>query len=689
MASRSAWLLLLAWTALLVLDAPTYAQNLDSRAFAAASVSVRSYDGLLERPDLQEVVDLQQRRDGAALVVRLDDPDPAIRARAAFALGSVQDSAEVAALVDALADPEARVRADAAFALGQTADSTAAPALLAALDGEADRGVRTELLEALGKTGGAASLARVAGLEVDPGERFALAGALQRYASRGIHNPAAIDRLARMLGDEDPAVRARAAHALARMPDPAVWADRAAEARTFLDAIPILGPPAAVSSPSSLPEARLVAAIGRLDDPADDGRLIDRLRGAGDWRTRVNAARALADRVGEEDVDRALLGALRDPSTHVAVAAARAFSEVDSLTHETVREVARIGGLDRSRDWRITSALLPSLAKSGADAFVILYLMGLDSTGDIPEARANALEALGEGSTRAGFLVLEDEAAWEDPRVAAAGIEGLAARWRRGVLDDAATPERYYEAFAAAVRRGDVASVATAAPVLADSTFVAMGSVDLLADAWRALDPGAGLEARLAIRDALKGIGEAGRLPVAPEPPRVETIDWDALAALGPRPRLILETERGAAVTIEMDAGQAPLTVQTVARFAREGKYDGVPFHRVVPDFVVQGGDFARGDGWGGPGFAIRTEATRIPYGTGVVGMASAGKDTEGSQFFITHSPQPRLGGRYTAFGVVVEGMDVVDRLVEGDRIERARVESSNGERNDSPMEVR
>lgn len=687
MATRSLLLLSLALAA--STPSALVAQNGGARpAPAGDAVERRASDGLLERPDLQAIVDLQNRRNGGALVERLGDPDARVRARAAFALGSVQNPAAVPALLDALSDPDARVRADAAFALGQTADSTAARVLLGALDGEADRAVRAELLEALGKTGGAASLTRVAALEVDPGERFALADALQRYAARGLHDPAAVSRLVRLLADDDPAVRARAAHALARMPDPAVWADRAAEVRTFLDAIPILGPLAAVSSPSSLPEGRLVAAIGRLDDPADDGRLIDRLRGAGDWRTRVSAARALAGRVGGEDVDGALLGALRDPSTHVAVTAARALSEADSLSHATVREVARIGGLDRSRDWRITSALLPSLAKSGADAFVILYLMGLDSTGDIPEARANALEALGEGSNRAGFLVLEDEAAWEDPRVAAAAIEGLAARWRRGVLDDAATPERYYEAFAGAVRRGDVASVATAAPVLADSAFVAMGSVDLLADAWRALDPGAGLEARLAIRDALERIGEAERVPAGPETPRVETIDWEALAALGPRPRLILETERGE-VTIELDAGQAPLTVQTLARFAREGKYDGVPFHRVVSDFVVQGGDFARGDGWGGPGFAIRTEATRISYGTGTIGMASAGKDTEGSQFFVTHSPQPRLDGRYTAFGVVVEGMDVIDRLVEGDRIGRARVESSNGERHGSPMEVR
>ncbi len=154
--------------------------------------------------------------------------------------------------------------------------------------------------------------------------------------------------------------------------------------------------------------------------------------------------------------------------------------------------------------------------------------------------------------------------------------------------------------------------------------------------------------------------------------------DWQVLAELGTHPALVLETEKGR-VVIRMVAELAPVTVQTMAELAAAGHYDGVAFHRVVPDFVIQGGDFERGDGYGGPGFVIRSEITGIPYRRGVVGMASAGQDTEGSQFFITHSPQPHLDGDYTAFGRVVEGMDVVDRIYEQDRIIRARVEPDTG----------
>ncbi len=106
----------------------------------------------------------------------------------------------------------------------------------------------------------------------------------------------------------------------------------------------------------------------------------------------------------------------------------------------------------------------------------------------------------------------------------------------------------------------------------------------------------------------------------------------------------------------------APLTVGNFIALARKGFFDGVAIHRIVPDFVVQDGD-PRGDGEGGPGYTIRDEINMRPYLRGTVGMALDWADTGGSQFFITHSPQPHLDGRYTVFGNVVAGMDVVDRL--------------------------
>ncbi|MFL6374688.1 MAG: peptidylprolyl isomerase, partial [Pyrinomonadaceae bacterium] len=137
--------------------------------------------------------------------------------------------------------------------------------------------------------------------------------------------------------------------------------------------------------------------------------------------------------------------------------------------------------------------------------------------------------------------------------------------------------------------------------------------------------------------------------------------------------RAVLTTEKGV-FTIDFDPEEAPLTVDNFIKLARAGHFNGLEVHRVVPNFVMQDGD-PRGDGNGGPGWSIRCEINLLPYDRGAVGMALSGKDTGGSQWFVTHSPQPHLDGGYTVFGHVAEKeMKVVDSIVRGDRILSVRV---------------
>ena len=130
-------------------------------------------------------------------------------------------------------------------------------------------------------------------------------------------------------------------------------------------------------------------------------------------------------------------------------------------------------------------------------------------------------------------------------------------------------------------------------------------------------------------------------------------------------------------IRIRLFAADAPLTCWNFVRLADAGYFDGNRWHRIVPDFVVQDG-CPRGDGSGGPGYTIRCEINEHRYNEGAVGMALSGKDTGGSQFFITHSPQPHLDGRYTVFGEVIAGMEHVRALVQGDRIETIRSASQD-----------
>ena len=157
--------------------------------------------------------------------------------------------------------------------------------------------------------------------------------------------------------------------------------------------------------------------------------------------------------------------------------------------------------------------------------------------------------------------------------------------------------------------------------------------------------------------------------------PLTRAADWYTRPALTDPPvstQLFIDTDRGT-IQIELAVLDAPATVDTFVGLARRGFFDGLPIHRVVPDFVIQGGD-PRGDGEGGPGFTIRDEINQRPYLRGTVGMALDWADTGGSQFFITHSPQPHLDARYTVFGRVISGMDVVDRIEQWDVIRRVRV---------------
>jgi peptidyl-prolyl cis-trans isomerase B (cyclophilin B) len=138
--------------------------------------------------------------------------------------------------------------------------------------------------------------------------------------------------------------------------------------------------------------------------------------------------------------------------------------------------------------------------------------------------------------------------------------------------------------------------------------------------------------------------------------------------------RAIMETEKGT-ITLELFDQDAPNTVKNFVDLSNKGFYDGLNFHRVIPDFVIQGG-CPNGDGRGGPGYTIKCETAGNPHKhqAGSLSMAHAGKDTGGSQFFICHSPQPHLDGKHTVFGKT-ENMDVVNAIRPGDKILSVKIE--------------
>lgn len=136
--------------------------------------------------------------------------------------------------------------------------------------------------------------------------------------------------------------------------------------------------------------------------------------------------------------------------------------------------------------------------------------------------------------------------------------------------------------------------------------------------------------------------------------------------------KAVIETKKGN-IELVLFEEDAPNTVANFEGLANKGFYDGLTFHRVIPDFVIQGG-CPKGNGTGGPGYTIKCEINENKHVTGAMSMAHAGKDTGGSQFFITHSPQPHLDGVHTVFGKVTKGMEVVNSIKEQDVMTKVRV---------------
>ncbi len=136
--------------------------------------------------------------------------------------------------------------------------------------------------------------------------------------------------------------------------------------------------------------------------------------------------------------------------------------------------------------------------------------------------------------------------------------------------------------------------------------------------------------------------------------------------------KALIETEKGS-IVLELFEEDAPNTVANFVKLANDGFYNGIKFHRVISNFVIQGG-CPKGDGTGGPGYTIKCEINSRKHKTGTLSMAHAGKDTGGSQFFISHSPQPHLDGVHTVFGQVTEGMDVVNSIKQGDVMKTVKI---------------
>lgn len=662
--------------------APTPAPRLDPKpAQAAFEQKMRS---ILQLEDQRQL-----RGGGADLLALLTDGEARIRRRAALAIGRVKLADGVGPLTPVLqsdADPE--VRQMAAFALGLIGDASAAPALTTAL-GDADAMIQGRAAEALGLIAHQAAAPAVAAMVsahlkagalegVTPddlaypkpaaaeavrlgvyalvrlGAYDALAGAVLdngrprsrwwpiAYALQRINDARAAPALMELLKGEGQLTRAFAARGLGQV-------KAAGAAAPLLAIIDNAGEATAVR----IQAVRAVALIGDSGAAPAMRRLI--LAPKTDQNLQLEAVTALAQ-LRSADTTELLIDLVSAPWPAVRGAALRALAANDVDTF-----MSAISGLDPDPHWSVRASLAATLAELGrerAQAPLTAMLRDADQRVIPPVLAALAKIGAANAATELAARLTAD-----DPVVRAAAARGLAT-----LKSPAAVP-----LLVEAVKRAQ-----------GDGLYVARTAA---LDALAALDPDAAkpvLTTALADRDwavrvraaehlrRLDATADVSSMRPAPAPPAPELAAVETFINPPYSPQAYIDTARGT-IQFELAVLDAPRTVANFIALVRRNYFRGVQLHRVVPDFVVQDGD-PRGDGEGGPGYTIRDELNQRPYLRGTVGMALDWPDTGGSQFFITHSPQPHLDARYTVFGQVVGGMDVVDRLQQWDTIDRIRV---------------
>lgn len=277
-----------------------------------------------------------------------------------------------------------------------------------------------------------------------------------------------------------------------------------------------------------------------------------------------------------------------------------------------------------------------------------------------PAVRAAAIGEMLRLEGEADSRWIESALADPDPVVRATGFEWAQEHPRVPVADLVTALGGMGATDVVEAQLAALAALEARAAAIDEERPAVVAALALLAD-------GANFVLRRRAGDSLVALGES-RPPVGGvSTKRNIGVYRDLLRQAWP-PRAVRLVTSSGTIEIALECRLAPLTCVNFLQLVQHGFFDGVSLHRVVPDFVIQGGD-PRGDGYGGPGYMIRDEINRLRYGRGMVGMALAGADTGGSQFFITLSPQPHLDGNYTIFGQVVAGDDLLDGVAQGDLI--------------------
>ena len=659
----------------------------------------------LETIRLSEVTRLANQQQ---FVSWLNSSDVKVRRAATESLGRIQDSSKALLLFNRNTDNDLEVRANSAFALGQLFSEDVESYILDFLKHETDKDVRLLLIDALGKCGTSKSFLKLQDfLESTDGEYIkAVSVAHGNLARRGYFPGSFSVQLLtqHMNNNMDGEVVWRAANALAATgklssfpdlhmvmthPDPKVRFTSLRGMNQIVNRI--IETDQFAEYRRNNPDDTNLRNLWRTYNSARFHRsLVTQLQDSVPY-VRIAAIDLLAD-MGNEPFQGEILKLVADPNPNVQIRAIQAMEKFANAKWYTRREMRRI--YRDSSDWRVKGEALrilslveptEALEKVKTDLLnqpwpqVIYAIKALENieTVDLNKPLKEAEEA-----TRL-LMQLADSKNIAQSTLA---LEVLVNRKNRPATDY----------FIKKLAGGDMAITTVVAKLLsvtrepesaqplmdAYKNFTAPRDLEAIDAILFALGKIANqnavafLEGELAnpyppIRDralaSLREMGETKEYNV-PVQQQEQPLKWDFSGVSADSSYQVTFYTSAGDFVIDLFPGQAPINVANFISLIQDGFYKGIAFHRVVPGYVTQAGD-PRGDGWGGPGYSVPCEYNRSFFDRGMVGIAHAGKDTGSSQFFITHTPQPHLNGQYTAIGEVVKGMEVVDRILQMDKI--------------------
>lgn len=635
---------------------------------------------------VQRLHEFRDKHQTDSLLRYLGHKDATLRYLAALAFASTRDSVAIQPLTPLLRDAVEEVRIAAAFSLGQIGTAACEAPLVQAFDAKDSlsqhQRFNAVVLEAIGKCGSAASLKHMAAITTyRPTDTLLLEGqcrGIYRFGMRGIVEPVGTQKMIAYVFDEhipDPA-RMMAANYLARAKD---------VAPDSLQAIQISVAFVRASNNADIRMA-LAKALGRSATQSAFGMLSKVIEDEKDWRVRCNLISALA-KFDYDTVRSIVTPLIGDANPHVSRTAAEFF-------------VANGRAKDADWYWRLTQdnpalplhAQIPLYRASNkflsgklepeSKDFVNYRLKEMFQQAKNPYDRAACLAALGEFGWNYRWI---HDKGFNDPHpaVKTAAAETLLSIMQRpdfyGFFGEGAKGVRreMYAYLRESVASGDPGLVASIAEgftskVLNFKSLRDSLRLDDMKNSLAKLKMPRDVEAYMALDKAIAFFEERPE-PAKPVIPWNHPINWDRLKLVTQQTEVSIETSKGT-IVVEFFPHVAPGSVANFLELASTGFYTGKNFHRIVPNFVAQGG-CPRGDGYGALDYTIRSEIGLEWYDrAGYIGMASAGADTEGTQFFFTHSPTPHLDGKYTIFGKVKSGMEVVDQLQPGDVMDKVTV---------------